>query len=96
LKSTWAAHGSKWIFVVADASSASAADAYINEYGVTFGWRTNDADNTQGSYSIAYSSIYGGYPWTGVIRASDMQLVYDESDTSYLDIATIAAELDPG
>ena len=81
---------------MADAGTAAQADAYINEYGVTFGWRTNDQDNTEGSYSIAYSYIYGGYPWTGVIRASDMQLVYDESDTSYLDIATIAAELNPG
>jgi hypothetical protein len=32
-------------------------------------------------------------PWTGVIRTSDMQLVYDEPDTSYLDIEAIAIEL---
>jgi len=60
---------------------------------VTFGWRTNDADNSLGGRTIADSTIYDGVPWIGVIRASDMQLVYDEPDDEYLDLAAIATEL---
>jgi hypothetical protein len=60
---------------------------------VTFGWRTNDADNSLGAGAIASSGIYDGTPWIGVIRASDMQLVYDEPDDEYLDVAAIATEL---
>ena len=89
----WNTHGAKWIFVVADASDAAAADAYVGTHGPTFGWRTHDGDNSLAIDAIAASAIYGGVPWTGVIRATDMQLVYDEPDTSYLDIRAIAAEL---
>ena len=58
-----------------------------------FGWATNDADNSLGGGTIAGSDIYDGVPWIGVIRTSDMQLVHDEPDDSYLDIAAIATEL---
>jgi len=81
------------VFIVADAGSAAEADTYVDSNGPTFGWRTNDADNTMGAGTISGSGIYGGVPWTGVIRTSDMQLMYDEPDTSYLDIAAIAEEL---
>ena len=60
---------------------------------MTFGWRTNDSDNSLGGGTIASSDIYDGVPWIGVIRASDMQLVYDEPDDEYLDVAAIATEL---
>ena len=79
--------------MVVDASSAAAAHAYIEDLGVTFGFRTNDADNSEGSYAIGYSSMYTAYPWTAVIRSSDMQVMYDEPDTTYLDIYNIAIEL---
>ncbi len=79
--------------MVVDATSASMANSYIEDAGVTFGWRTNDADNSQGSYAIAYSSLYTAYPWTAVIRASDMRLMYEEPDDTYLDIYNIAIEL---
>ena len=78
---------------MADASSAAQADSYYTGYGLTFGFRTHDGDNTEGAGAIAGSGIYGGVPWTGVIRTADMQLVYDEPDTSYLDISAIAVEL---
>lgn len=81
------------MFIVADASSAAQADAYFASYGLTFGYRTHDGDNSEAAGAIAYSGIYGGVPWTGVIRSSDMQLVHDEPDTSYLDISAIAVEL---
>jgi hypothetical protein len=93
LQDHWETHGAKWIFIVQDAGSASQADSYFNGHYVTFGWRTNDADNTEGSHMISYSGIYGGVPWTGVIDAETMELVYDEPDTSYLDIVSIAVEL---
>lgn len=78
---------------MSDAPTASAASDYVDRQGVTFGWRTNDADNTQGMFAVANSMIFGGVPWTGVIRTSDMQLVYDEPDDRFLDIMSIAIEL---
>lgn len=78
---------------MSDAPSASAANDYVNRYDVNFGWRTNDADNTLGPFAVANSMIFAGVPWTGVIRTSDMQLVYDEPDDRYLDIMSIAMEL---
>jgi hypothetical protein len=93
LEDHWNTYGAKWIFVVADAADAAQADTYVDSHGPTFGWRTHDGDNTLAIDAIAASSIYGGVPWTGVIRTSDMQLVHDEPDTSYLDIRAIAVEL---
>jgi uncharacterized protein YfaP (DUF2135 family) len=78
---------------VTDASGAAQADAYVDTNGPTFGWRTNDADNSMGAGTVASAPLYTAVPWTGVIRTSDMQLVYDEPDTSYLDIEAIAVEL---
>jgi hypothetical protein len=93
LQSHWEATGAKWIFLVGDASSASVADSYLDRYGVGFGWRSNDADNSAGGFTVTGSGIYGGVPWTAVIDARDMTLRYDEPDDSYLDIASIASEL---
>lgn len=89
----WETYGAKWILIVQDASSASQADTYFNAEYVTFGWRTNDADNSEGPLTIASSAIFSAVPWTGVIDAGTMELVYDEPDTSYLDIRAIAIEL---
>jgi hypothetical protein len=96
LKAHWETYGAKWVFVIADAPSVAQANDYVERYGTTFGWRTNDADNSAGPGAVAGSSIFGGVPWTGVIRASDMRLMYDESDTSYLDIRAIAEDLAGG
>lgn len=95
LESHWMEHGAKWIFIVDGASSDASADSYIERKAIDFGWRTNDENNTWRSDAIVNSSIYSFVPWTGVIRASDMVLVYDEPDDRYLDIAAIATELDP-
>ena len=89
----WETYGAKWIFVVVDASSAAGADTYVDNYIGSFGWRTNDADNSEGANTIASSPAFGAQPWTGVIRASDMVLVYDEPDDAYLDLEAIAEEL---
>lgn len=93
LRSHWEATGVKWIFLVGDAAGASEADAYLDRYGVDFGWRSNDADNTAGAFTVTGSGIYGGVPWTAVISTRDMTLRYDEPDDRYLDIAAIATEL---
>lgn len=61
--------------------------------GVDFGWHTHDGDNAMGDCFIKYSGIYGSTPWVGVIRPSDMVLVYDEPDSEFLDIASIAVEM---
>jgi hypothetical protein len=89
----WEETGAKWLFVVADASTTAQADSYVNRYGIDFGWRTNDADNSEGDYAIANSPIYEGYPWTIVIRTSDMSVTHVESMTDYLDIEGIATQL---
>jgi hypothetical protein len=83
--------GAKWVFVVTGVSSEE-ADLFIYEHYVTFGIRTNDADNTAGSNLIASSPLVSGVPWVGVIRAADMQLVQAETDIP-LDIRSIAEEL---
>lgn len=93
LQSHWEATGAKWIFLVGDAGSASVAASYLDRYGVSFGWRSNDADNTAGAFTVTGSGIYGGVPWTAVIATRDMTLRYDEPDDRYLDIAAIATEL---
>ena len=89
----WETYGAKWIFIVIDASSPSQADEYVEQYGVSFGWRTDDSDNSLGAGTIGDFSAFTAQPWTGVIRTSDMVLVYDEPDDSYLDLQGIAQEL---
>ena len=93
LKDHWNTYGAKWLFVVIDASDANTASTYTGNNGVTFGWRTNDADNTLSPYAISNSGVNAAEPWTGVIRTSDMVLVYDEPDDAYLDIESIARDL---
>ncbi len=93
LQEHWEDYGARWIFLVSDAPTPVAASEYVIRSGVTFGWRSNDADNSEGAYSIVSAPIFGGMPWTGVIRTSDMQLVFDEPDDRYLDLETIAIEL---
>lgn len=89
----WETYGAKWIFIVIDASSPSQANDYVEQYGVSFGWRTDDSDNSLGADTIGDFSAFSAQPWTGVIRTSDMVLVYDEPDNSYLDLQGIAQEL---
>lgn len=95
LRDHWETYGAKWIFIISDAATPTEADTYTSDQSVSFGWSTNDTDNSEGALTIASSPIYTGVPWTGVIRASDMQLVYDEPIETRLDIETIAMELAP-
>jgi len=90
LKSTWVDYGIKWVFVVSDVTSATQANAYVNSFGITFGWRTHDGDNTAGPNTIIGSGNYAAVPWSGVIRPTTMELACDEPDTAFLDIANIA------
>jgi hypothetical protein len=93
LREHWDAYGARWIFLVSDASSPAEASAYVDRNGVTFGWRSNDGDNTVGPGAVVGSPLSGGVPWTVVIRASDMTMVYEEPEEWYLDIQSIAVEL---
>jgi hypothetical protein len=74
-------------------SAASAANAYLVDKGIDFGWHTHDGDNSLGDCFVKYSGIYASTPWVGVIRPSDMTLVHDEPDGSFLDIESIAVEM---
>lgn len=93
MKDHWEATGAKWIWIVVDAGSPEQASEWLDSQYVTYGWGTSDSDNSEGTGAVATSPNVTGVPWIGVIRTSDMQLVYDESDGTYLDIRTIAEEL---
>lgn len=93
LRTHWETFGARWIFLVSDAATSEQASQYADRNGVTFGWRSNDADNTQGVFAVVGSSIFGGVPWTGVIRTSTMELEYDEPDDRFLSIMDIAMEM---
>jgi hypothetical protein len=93
LATHWETYGARWVFFVTDATTGEEAAAYVSRYGIDFGWSTSDRDNTEGAQIIVNSSLYAAQPWTGVIDAETMVLVYDEPDTSYLDIEAIAVEL---
>ena len=96
LRDHWETHGAKWIFIVGDASDAVEANSYTEDQGVSFGWSTNDEDNSEGANYFRTSPIHdSSVPWTGVIRASDMQITHDEASGTSLDIEAIAVELDP-
>ncbi|MBI5490177.1 MAG: hypothetical protein HY905_22775 [Deltaproteobacteria bacterium] len=84
LKDHWTATGAKWIFLVTDSLSPVRASMYIERYGISFGWRSNDQDNSEGRYAIAQATEY--VPWIAVVRTSDMQVRYLETSTTRLDI----------
>lgn len=92
LSDHWEQYGARWIFIVDNAASIENAHEYVERYGITFGHRTDDLDNSEGSGAIALSSIYESMPWTGVIRTSDMVMVYDDSD-QFIDLESVAVEL---
>ncbi len=94
MKDHWILHGVRWVFLVDSAGSSAGANTYVNDAGATFGWRAVDTENTMGSNYVMNSGMFAAWPWLFVVRASDMQLVYEESDTTYLDIYNIAIELD--
>ena len=91
LSDHWAEHGAKWIFVVEDIYIDEEADEYVDRYGISFGFRTDDRDNSAGGFTIVWSGLYAALPWVGVIRKSDMVLLYVESDDP--DLAAVAVEL---
>lgn len=94
LQDVWEQYGVRWIFIINDVTTASAANDYVERYGITFGFRTADKDNTAGADTIGHSSLFSAVPWTGVIRTSDMVLTHDEPDDSYLNLEAIAREHD--
>ena len=96
LREHWATNGARWIFIINDTTSGDDASAYVDRYDISFGWRTGDTDNSEGPGTIGNSSLFNAVPWTGVIRTSDMTMVYDEPNTSYLDIVAIAEDLAAG
>ena len=67
-------YGAKWVWILVDADSALEAGAYFEELGVTFGWMTNDADNSMGRYALAGTPMAFGVPWIGVIDAETMKV----------------------
>jgi len=93
LRSTFEANGARWVFIVTGPSSSSGSSDYISHYGLDFGFRTNDGDNSSGSRYIANSPLFSGVPWIGVIRVSDMTLYAHDGDWGSFDMGAIAEEL---
>lgn len=81
------------MFIVTGPGSASGASEYIDYYGVDFGFRTNDADNSAGSSYVVSSDLFYGVPWVGVIRTSDMTLYRHDAEWGSFDLRSIAEEL---
>jgi hypothetical protein len=75
-------------------SASEAAWEYDSDLGIDFGWHSHGGDNLMGDCYIKNSGIYDRTPWVGVIRPSDMMLMYDEPDGEFLDIYNIAIEMD--
>jgi hypothetical protein len=91
-RDTWERNGVVWIFIVSDATSPALASGYIDRYGIDFGFRTNDADNSAGRMAIAESGLFSTIPWVGVVRTSDMVLTHDMAASSF-EPADVAADL---
>jgi hypothetical protein len=81
------------MFTVTGVSSAEHARDYCVDLDADFGWYSHDGDNSLGDCFLRYSGVYESTPWVGVIRPSDMQLMYDEPDGGLLDIEAIAVEM---
>ena len=72
-------YGTKWIWLLAWDGGViptnAIAQSYFEDQGVTFGWFTDDADNSLGGYTFHNSPMLSGVPWIGVIDAKTMQVV---------------------
>lgn len=64
------------VWILADGTPAQAQSFYEGHY-VTFGWFINDADNSEGAYALAGTSMAPGVPWVGVIDATTMEVRYN-------------------
>lgn len=69
-------YGAKVVWILAD-GTPSQAQSYYEGNGVTFGWFTNDADNSEGPYSLAGTSMASGVPWVGIIDGTTMEVKYN-------------------
>jgi len=72
-------YGTKWIWLLAwdggVVPTNAMARSYFEEQGVTFGWFTDDADNSLGAYTFNNNDMLGGgVPWIGVIDAKTMRV----------------------
>jgi hypothetical protein len=88
----YATYGAKWIWILMDAPSDSAADEYLDEVGVGFGWATNDAASTLGAHYFASTPMLTAIPWIGVIDAETMQVVYDDPSNIYSIVLTLGTD----
>lgn len=78
---------------MSDVWDADGAAQFVMRSGGSFGYATNDADNTAGEYAVTASGVVTSEPWIGVIRASDMRLVRHDGDGSSLDPVSLARSL---
>ena len=81
----------KWVFLVTTASSPSAARAYVDGYGVDFGWAVNGGDDLL--WDIAMGSGGGSFsvPFIVAIDAEAMTYVNDSRDWYFDYLATARA-----
>jgi hypothetical protein len=77
MKDHFDTYGAKWVWILEGGSSPAQAAEYFEDLGVTFGWMTDDADNSQGAYYLAETPMSGTVPWIGIIDARTMRVAYN-------------------
>jgi thiol-disulfide isomerase/thioredoxin len=83
LKEHYDEYGAKLVWVLGDADSSEDARDYFVRNDATYGWYTNDADNTLGANTISGSSMLLGVPWIFVIDAETMEIVSNGPTSVY-------------
>jgi len=83
MKAHFELYGAKVVWVLSGGASAAAAQSYFTGNGATFGWYTNDMDNTAGANTMAGTYMAEGVPWLGIIDAKTMEVKYNNPMTPY-------------
>lgn len=82
-------HKVKFIWILAwdggPMTTPAMAEEYYSGHGVTFGWFTDDEDNTWEPYIFHNNPFGSGVPWLGVIDAETMQ-VFENNPHDVLDV----------
>jgi hypothetical protein len=89
MKAHFELYGAKVIWVLSGGASAAAAQSYYVGNGATFGWYTNDMDNTAGANIMAGNHMMSGVPWLGIVDAKNMQVMYNNPMTVYSIVQTL-------
>ncbi|MBW2261710.1 MAG: hypothetical protein JRG91_07020 [Deltaproteobacteria bacterium] len=81
LQSHFETYGTKMIWLLAwdggTTPTNAMAQTFYESHGTSFGWYTDDRDNSVEAYLFHNSDMAGGVPWVGVIDAKTMRVAAD-------------------